>query len=257
MTFTPSPTTADLAQRLGASAASCEVVASTELSPCVREVVLRGSAEVLAGRPGNDVMVRVETPDGRFVRRRFSVRQLDEAADTLSLWVTTDHVGPAATWARAAIPGDHVDVIGPRGKTALDPTAQWHLFVGDLTGLAAFYRLAGSIEPPGRAIFVVEVDHPEDALTTAFDEGIEVTGIFVERRERAPDDPAGLLNGLAAFAMPTGAGHAYVNGEFSVVKVVTAALQDRGLGDEEISHKSYWRAGRVNADHGEPDKSED
>jgi NADPH-dependent ferric siderophore reductase len=257
VTYTPSPTTADLAHRLSASAANCEVVSSTSLSPCVREVVLRGNAEVLAGRPGNDVMVRVETPDGRFVRRRFSVRSLDEAADTFSLWVTTDHEGPAATWATTAIPGDHVDVIGPRGKTALDPAADWHLFVGDLTGLAAFYRLAGSIAPPGRATFVVEVDHPEDALTTAFDEAVAVTGIFIERRERALDDPAGLLDALAAFAMPPGAGHAYVNGEFAVVKVVTAALRDRGLRDDEISHKSYWRAGRMNADHGEPDKSED
>lgn len=256
MTYTPQPSTAELAQRLGASAASCEVVRSAPLSPCVREVVLRGSAEVLAGRPGNDVMVRVETPEGRFVRRRFSVRALDEAADTISLWVTTDHEGPAAAWATGAIPGDHVDVIGPRGKVVLDEGADWHLFVGDLSGLAASYRLAQSIEAPGRAIFIVEVDHSEDALTAPFDEGIGVTGIFVERRERALDDPAGLLSGLAAFAMPPDAGHAYVTGEFHVVKSVVAALSDRGLDDEAITHKAYWRAGRGNADHGEPDGSE-
>lgn len=257
MAYTPAPSTADLAHRLGASAFCCAVVSSVSLSPCVREVVLRGDAEVLAGRPGNDVMVRVETRDERFVRRRFSVRSVDSDANTFTLWVTTDHEGPASHWAEAAIPDDHLDVIGPRGKSHLHEAADWHLFVGDLTGLAAFYRLAESIEPPGRAIFVIEIDHPEDALTTTFDEGIDVTGVFVERRDRAMNDPAGLLDGLAAFQMPPDVGHAYVTGEFSVVKTIRAALHDRGLDDDTVSHKSYWRLGRINADHGEPDKSED
>lgn len=257
MAYTPQPSTAELAHRLGASAASCAVVSSADLSPCVREVVLRGGADVLAGRAGNDVMVRVETPEGRFVRRRFSVRSVDHDADTFSLWLTTDHEGPAVTWARDAIPGDHVDVIGPRGKVVLDEAADWHLFVGDLSGLAAFYRMAQAIEVPGRAVFIVEIDHPEDALTASFNEGLGVTGIFVERRERSLDDPAGLLSGLAAFAMPPDVGHAYVSGEFHVVRAVTAALRDRGLDDDAISHKPYWRFGRVNADHGEPEKDDD
>ncbi|MFI5036499.1 MAG: siderophore-interacting protein [Acidimicrobiales bacterium] len=257
MTYTPGPTTAELAQRLGASAGSCEVVTSVALSPSVREVVLRGQAEVLGGRPGNDVMVRVEAPGETFLRRRFSVRALDAGADTFTLWVTTDHEGPASAWAASAIPGDHVDVVGPRGKVVLDPTADWHLFVGDLTGLAAFYRLAESIPAPGRAAFVVEIDHLDDALTTAFAEGVEVTAVFVKRRGRSPSDPAGLLNGLATFAMPPGVGHAYVAGEFHAVRAVTTALRDRGLDDTAISHKPYWRVGRRNAEHGEPDKSED
>ena len=185
MAYTPQPTTAELAHRLGASAASCAVVSSVALSPCVREVVLHGGADVLAGRAGNDVMVRVENAEGRFVRRRFSVRSVDHDADTFSLWLTTDHEGPAVTWAREAMPGDHVDVIGPRGKVVLDERADWHLFVGDLSGLAAFYRMAQAIEVPGRAVFVVEIDHPEDALTASFHEGLGVTGIFVERRERS------------------------------------------------------------------------
>ncbi|MDE3065142.1 MAG: siderophore-interacting protein [Acidobacteriota bacterium] len=256
MTYTPQPSTAELAHRLGANAHCCEVVSTLQVAPCVREVVLRGNAETLAGRPGSDVMIRVETPEGRFVRRRFSVRAVNAEADALTLWITTDHDGPAAAWATSVIAGDHVDVIGPRGKVFL-AEADWHLFVGDLTGLAAFSRLAESIEPPGRATLVAVLDHPEDALTTAHAEGVAITGVFVERRDARADDPAPLLNALAAFAMPPGVGHAYVTGEFSVVKALRAALADRGLADEEIDHKSYWRAGRSNADHGEPDKAED
>jgi NADPH-dependent ferric siderophore reductase len=232
-------------------------VATTKLSSSVHEVVLSGEASGLAGSPGNDVMVRVANAAGKFLRRRYSVRALDADHDQLTLWITTGHDGPGSAWARSAQPGDPVDVIGPRGKIVLDPQADWHVFVGDATGLAAFYRMAQSIEVPGRAIFIVEIDHADDALTAAFDEGLGVTGIFVDRQDRAKNDPAGLLSGLAAFAFPPDEGHAYLFGEFHVMKDVRVALLDRGLDESKISLKAFWRTGRDNADHGEPDKSSD
>jgi NADPH-dependent ferric siderophore reductase len=246
-----------LADRLGAHARACQVVASSQLSSSVHEVVLSGDAVQLAGVPGNDVMVRVANAAGKFVRRRYSVRALEPELDQFTLWITTGHDGPGSVWARSAQPGDSVDVIGPRGKIVLDPDADWHVFVGDATGLAAFYRMAQSIEEPGRAIFIVEIDHADDAITAAFDEGLGVTGIFVDRHDRERNDPAGLLSGLAAFAFPPDAGHAYLFGEFHVMKAVRAALLDRGLGEDEVSLKAFWRTGRDNADHGEPDKSDD
>jgi NADPH-dependent ferric siderophore reductase len=232
-------------------------VATTKLSSSVHEVVLSGEASGRAGSPGNDVMVRVANAAGKFLRRRYSVRALDADHDQLTLWITTGHDGPGSAWARSAQPGDPVDVIGPRGKIVLDPQADWHVFVGDATGLAAFYRMAQSIEVPGRAIFIVEIDHADDALTAAFDEGLGVTGIFVDRQDRAKNDPAGLLSGLAAFAFPPDEGHAYLFGEFHVMKDVRVALLDRGLDESKISLKAFWRTGRDNADHGEPDKSSD
>ncbi len=46
-------------------------------------------------------------------------------------------------------------------------------------------------------------------------------------------------------------------GEYaSSSEVVRDALRDRGLRDQDVSHKAYWRLGRSNADHGEPDKSD-
>jgi NADPH-dependent ferric siderophore reductase len=257
VTFTPHPSTVELAHRLGANAHTCEVVSSVQLSPSVHEVVLRGHASDLAGAPGNDVMVRVGNDVDGFTRRRYSVRGVDCDTDQFTLWVTTAHDGAGSIWARRAMAGDHVDVIGPRGKILLDEHADWHLFMGDVSGLAAFYRMAQSIEAPGRAVFIVEIDDPDDALRAPFDEGVGVTGIFVDRRDRGHSDPAGLLSGLAAFELPPDEGHAYLFGEFAVVKVLRTALLDRGLGDEQISLKSFWRMGRRNADHGEPDKSED
>jgi NADPH-dependent ferric siderophore reductase len=244
----------ELADRLKVLARSCEVISRTTLSPSLVEVVLGGDAARLAGVPGNDVMVLVDALAEHPVRRRYSVRSLDADADTFSLWVSTTHVGPAVQWATHAQPGDQVDVVGPRGKIPLDESADWHLFIGDVSSLGAFYRLAQSIDAPGRAIFTVEVDDPLDALTATFDEGVGITAIFVDRDGRAIDDPSGLLSGLAAFELPADDGHAYLFGEFHVMRALKTALSDRGLRAEQVSLKAYYRHGQANGANGEPAK---
>jgi NADPH-dependent ferric siderophore reductase len=250
---TPDDTSIELAKRLNAQAQLFEVVASSPLGASLHEVTLRGDTS-LAGDPGNDVMVRLLDAKAKHVRRRYSVRSVDRELGQLTLWVVTSHEGAGARWAREARPGDQVDLVGPRGKILLDPLADWSLFVGDTSGLAAFYRMAQGIETPGRAIFIVEVDDINDAITASFDESLGVTGIFIERHGRAYDDPAGLLGGLAAFEMPPHQGHAYLFGEFHVMRALGVALLDRGLSEEQLSHKAFWRAGRHNAEHGEPEK---
>jgi len=250
----PDPSSVQLADRLGVHARVCTVVSSTQLSPNLREVVLAGDAALLAGVPGNDVMIQVGTGTGQTGRRRYSIRSVETDLDTFSLWVATDHEGPGADWARSTPVGAVVDVVGPRGKIPLAPLADWHLFLGDVSALGAFYRLAQSIEAPGQAIFIIEVDDMNDAVTAPFDEGLGVTGIFVERRGRDLHDPAGLLTGLASFEFPDHEGHAYLFGEFNVNRALTSALRDRGFSPEQISAKAYYRSGRANAANGEPER---
>ncbi len=254
MASSPDPSSVELAARLGAHARVMHVVSSVPRSSCVREVRLVGDATLLAGVAGNDVMIRLIDDHGRAIRRRYSVQGLDVARNELTLWVTTDHDGPGVRWAVEALAGDPVDVVGPRGKIVLDPLADWHLFMGDVSGLGVFYRMAREIEVPGRAIFIVEIDHADDALTADFDEGLGVTGIFIDRQGRALDDATGMLSALSSFAFPPDEGHAYLFGEFHVTKVLAVALRDRGLDDDAIQVKSFWRVGRRNADHGEPQK---
>ena len=257
MTRSPLAHSVELAARLGAVAAVCEIVETTPMSPSLTEVTLRGHASAVTGQPGNDVMVLVGASDEHVVRRRYSVRHVARERDEFTLWVTTGHDGDGARWATAAAPGDHVDVIGPRGKILLAEHVDWHLFVGDVSSLAAFYRMAESLSAPAQALFVVEITHPEDALTTKLADGVAVTGVFVDRAERAPNDPAGLLSGLAALTLPAGRGHAYLFGEFAVMRALLRPLADRGIESSDVSSKAFWRAGRPNAAHGEPVKSDD
>jgi NADPH-dependent ferric siderophore reductase len=199
-------------------------------------------------------MVRLEETSEHFLRRRYSVRSVDAAAANLTLWVSTTHEGAGARWASQIAVGDGVDMVGPRGKIALNPLADWHLFVGDTTALGAFYRMAESVEPPGQVIFIVEVDHLDDAVTPALADGLGVTAIFVDRAGRLGGDPTGLLRGLATFDTPLGDGQAYVFGELAAGHAVRTALLDRGLSNDQVSLKAFWRAGVHNAEHGEPPK---
>ena len=86
-----------------------------------------------------------------------------------------------------------------------------------------------------------------------------MTGIFVDRdgRDRRAI-AAGLFRGLAAFAFPPDHGHAYLFGEFHVMQARRrVALLDRGLdAPSRSAMKAFWRVGRSNADHGEPEKSD-
>ena len=245
------PSSVELATRLGVQAGVGVVTAVEQLSPTIRSLTLSG-VSALAGVPGNDVMLEVMN-EGRPVRRRYSVRSVDTDRDELTLWIAVGHNGPGARLALETTVGAELDVVGPRGKIPLDPMADWHLFVGDASSLGAFYRMAESIEEPGRAIFIVETTHPDDALTPNLPEGIGATGIFVDQSQQ-PGNADALMHGLAAFAFPQDEGHAYLFGEFSTNKAIRTALLDRGLTDEQISVKAFWRAGSANADHGEPKK---
>ena len=256
MTNLPHEASRRLAERLGVTANLCEVVRTSQISKSLYEAVLRGNAMTLAGEPGNDVMIRLGEAQGEMIYRRYSVRGFDDLKDEFTLWITVDHEGPGSYWVQSARPGDLVEIVGPRGKILLVRSADWHLFAGDTSGLAAFYRLAQCIDVPGRAIFLVEINAANDAMEGNFDSGLEVTSIFIDRAGRSTGDSSGLLGGLANFAFPPERGHAYLFGEFHVVRELRKELLVRGLESEQISHKAFWRSKRRNENRGEPDKSE-
>ena len=76
----------------------------------------------------------------------------------------------------------------------------------------------------------------------------------MNRQSRDLDDPTGLLSALASLELPPGDGHAYLFGEFSINRTIKTTLIDRGMSEESISLKAFYRAGKQNKDHGEPEK---
>jgi len=230
-------------------------VATADLTPTMRRI--RCTAPTLASfsyTPGQDLMLAVPTPSGETFRRRYTIRALDPTSPALDLDVVLHGDGPAAAWATSARPGDHVEAIGPRGKITIDPGADWHLFAGDDSAIPASLAMAESLPDPDPVIVVLEVDGTLDEQTTYVADGRKIRVRWLHRGGADPASSANLVAALEAVELPSGHGHAYLAGELGVVAAMRAALLARGMEAEQISAKPYWRAGRANAAHGEPER---
>jgi NADPH-dependent ferric siderophore reductase len=251
-----SPDTSTLLARLGDGVSSwdLEVTATEALTPTMRR--LRCTApglDTLSYLPGQDLMLAVPAGATTF-RRRYTIRSFDPAAPSVDIDVVLHGDGPAAAWAASVQPGGRIEAIGPRGKVTVDATADWHLFAGDDSAVPASLAMAESLPDPARALVVLEVDGAADQQAATTADGREVPVRWLHRDGADPASAANLVAALERIDLPAGAGHAYLAGELGVVATMRAALVARGLTPEQISAKPYWRTGRANAAHGEPER---
>ena len=172
-------------------------------------------------------------------RRRITVRRWEPEARRLTLeFVTHGDEGSAGPWAANAREGDALVFTGPAGAYNPDPTADWHLMVGDESALPA---IAASLEavPPDTPVVVRLISNGPDheiALTT--------TGRLDLAWLQRTGDPDQLAQSLTALAFPAGRVHAFVHGEAGEIRAVRRhLLADRGLDGEQLSCSPYWHRG--------------
>ena len=229
------------------------VMESARVTPGMQR--LRLTAPELAGfgyQPGQDIMLLVARDGGRPVRRRYSIRGLDRDERLLTLDIVR-HAGggPGERWVAAAAPGDTVEGIGPRGKIFPDPDADWHLFIGDESALAAIFAMVASLPARAAATVILEIPDPADEQELHARARTSLT--WLPRSGGPPGEPGALVAAARAVDIPAGARpHAYLIGEARVVLALREALQQRGFDPAAISPKAYWGRGRGNASHGEP-----
>jgi NADPH-dependent ferric siderophore reductase len=233
-----------------------EVLENQRLSPSMRRIrcTAPGLAD-LSYLAGQDVMLSVPTPAGPTFRRRYTIRSFDPVVPAMDIDMVLHGDGPAASWATDVKPGDTIEAIGPRGKITVDPEADWHLFAGDDSALPASLAMAESLPEPAQALVVLEVDGPDDEQTAQAPDGQVVPVRWLHRAGGNPASGDQLVGALAELPLPSGPGHAYLAGELGVVAEMRKTLLARGMAPEQISAKAYWRAGRANAAHGEPERS--
>ena len=219
------------------------VVGSRELTARMRRVSLIG--ESLAGfeyRPGQDLILGLPALEGGVAKRHYTIRGFDSGELRLDIDVVIHGDAPGARWARSARIGDPALAEGPRGRTVVNPQAEWHLFTGDETALPAIAALLETLPASARAYALVEVGGAEDELTLETDAELEL----VWAHRRGPAGPSEtLIRQLASFRFPKGVGHAYVIGETSTVRAQRQGLIARGLAKEQICAEGYWRPGRI------------
>jgi NADPH-dependent ferric siderophore reductase len=245
------------AQLTGALAAtrklSFEVTSSTPLTPHMQRIEL-AAAELdgFSYQPGQDVMLLVDVDGRRPVRRRYTIRHLDRSDRVLTIDVVLHGDGPGERWVRAARPADRIEGIGPRGKVFPNPSADWHLFMGDEAATPAILAMTESLPGDAEADLILEIPEADDEQDFSAPARTRVS--WLHRLSRPAGDPAAslLVAEAAEVELPPGRGHAYLLGEASVVLALRERLTARGLAPEQISPKAYWGRGRANAGHGEP-----
>jgi NADPH-dependent ferric siderophore reductase len=232
------------------------VAAIDEVTPSLRSLRLEGAREGLRPLPGQDVMVSVADAQGRHRWRRYTIRRLFD--DGLELWVDVDSSGPGAIWALGAKPGDHIEVVGPRGKVRLDDHADAHVFVVDESGIAAACAMAESLAAPARVHVVAP--HHDTAGTPQVGPGVVLTTSDLVVASPSGFDADRLADDLAQIVgapqWPSlGATAGYVFGELGLTRDARGVLEALGVPETKLAIKAYWRADRANEDRGEPARS--
>jgi len=230
-----------------------EVVEAADLGPRMRRLRLAGRGlEDFTYQPGQDVMLVLGAGE-RPLSRRYSIRSFDPHSKVLELNIVAHGVhGPGAEWASTTEPGDRVNGVGPRGKIFLDPSADWHMFVGDDTAGPASLSMLEALPAGMPGVTFLEVTSAEDELFTSSTQPVS----WLHRGDAQAISSTMLVDAMSSAELPAGRGHVYIAGEVQIVAAVQRAALARGLAPEQLSPKAYWGRGKSNANNGEPEKEE-
>lgn len=168
----------------------------------------------------------------------------DFDAGTLAIdFVIHGDEGVAGPWAAAAQPGDTLLANGPGGAYSPDPSADWHLLVGDESALPAIMAALAALDRSATARIVLEVERPGDEPT--LDLTADAVVVYVYRS--VTSDPDALLTALKRMEWPSGKVHAFVHGEAQVVMhhIRPYLFGVRELERKQVSISGYWRRGRT------------
>lgn len=178
-----------------------------------------------------------EPPAGR----DFTPRRFDAARKELALDMGVHGDGPAARWARSAVPGSRLGVAGPRGSAILPDSFAWNLLIGDETALPAIARRLDELPDTVDAVVIVEVDDALCEIELRRRAGFDVRWVHRHGATRSTVDEA-----VAATKWPDGPGFAWIAGEASMARRIRRELIDRrGFDVSAVKAAAYWTRGDV------------
>ncbi|PSR42886.1 siderophore-interacting protein [Rhodococcus sp. AD45-ID] len=188
-------------------------------------------------------------PEDLPVVRTYTAIYPDIEAGTLAIdFVLHGDEGVAGPWAAAAQSGDTLMVNGPGGRYAPDPTADWHLLVGDESAVPAISAAISALSdaaPDAVARVVVEVDSAahEPPLKVVAPSGAEI--VYVHRDVDGGHNA--LVDAVRDLAWLPGRVQVFAHGEAESIMhgLRPYLLSERGLQRDQVSISGYWRRGRT------------
>jgi NADPH-dependent ferric siderophore reductase len=173
--------------------------------------------------------------------RTYTVQAWDPHRVELTIdFVVHGDSGIAGPWAARAQPGARLQFQGPGGAYSPDPTADWHLMVGDASVLPAISASLRRIPADVPVYVFVELEGPEEQRELSSHGELELTWLPVS------DGGAELERAVREMRFPDGRVHSFVHGEASAVRAIRRLLlADRGLPRDGLSISGYWKRDRT------------
>jgi NADPH-dependent ferric siderophore reductase len=235
---------AELEQRRG-KPWTLKVLKSFDVTPHMRRVQLTGdNLDEFEPRAGQEIVLQLSDGSGEAARRHYTIRSFDRAGKTIDVdFVLHGHRTPGIAWALDAKPGDLLDIRGPRGRIAIDSSAEWYLFLGDETAIPAIFGLLESLTAKARAFAFIEIGDDQERQQVQTAAQLELK--FLSRRGAAPGPNDILAKALAGFTFPSGKGQVFSLGETSNIRGLRHSLIERGMDRGQIYSEGYWRPDRI------------
>lgn len=224
------------------------VVRSVEqLTPGFVRIGMEGD---LAGwpEPGPAAHTKVVVPvDGEAVMRTYTVRSWDLARGevTFDFYLHPGN-GPAARYARAAVPGAELQ-LGGRNRSMFAPVedACHVLLAGDSSALPAIATCLEALPADARATVVASLARPEDELPLTSPAALDVRWLH------AADNDA-----FVDAVLDVEADRAWIACEATLMRRLRAScLESSRYGREVLATRGYWKQGESN--HPDHDIGED
>ncbi|MFE8873650.1 siderophore-interacting protein [Acetobacter persici] len=226
---------------------SLEVLAVERLTPHMIRITLGGPelAGFISSSPDDHIKIFIPGLDGAPTRRDYTPRHYDPQNGTLLLDFVNHHGGPAAAWARAAKPGDRLEIGGPRGSQVVSgPIKQW-LLIGDETALPAIGRRVEELPAQTSVTTLIAVPGAEDEQV--FASASRHAAHWIHRPMEQADAAAGILAVLKKLEIPDRT-FVWVGAEARVARVVRQYLLDeRKVPAQWIKASGYWMKGQADA----------
>lgn len=216
-----------------------------DITPAMRRCHFQSPdlADFVSLSPDDHIKLFLEGPDGERVMRDYTPRRFDNASQSLVIdFALHDEAGPATTWARAAQPGDTLNIGGPRGSTIIPDIYDWYLLIGDETALPAMGRRVEELRPQARVTTIAAIGDAREIQT--FASAAPWTAEWIRRDTAGPDDAANAIQALDRWTPDHGEGFIWVAGEAQFAKRLRAHLIDeRHIAPNRIKAAGYWVRG--------------
>jgi ferredoxin-NADP reductase len=228
------------------------VTAAYDLTPRVKQLLLRVDGHTFSHEPGQHVSVRVETEDGTPVYRPYSPVNRP-GTDTLILAVKRYDDGFCSPWLHKRTVGGTVTITPPSGNLRLHDPARDALFLATGTGLTPMLALFTQYldEGTGRATLLFGERTPADLMYRALLDCL-ATGHAQATVEYILSDPPSSWTGPSGYVQehldkalsPLDRPHVYACGVPEMVVDTEDVVRRRSIPTDHIFTEG-WEEGAV------------